>query len=125
MPLSSFRPIRLLLVIALIGAAGSVAVSAQPLEPATPGGACFDVVRSPSGDALGSFLVNRCTGKTWILAGTRTRHGARAAYRWVPIAAGGPENGAVASETAPLRASAPINPNNDKCFTFQGRRFCE
>ena len=50
--------------------------SAQNKEP------CYMVVPT-SGNALGSILVDRCTGKTWILV--RTDVGKGTAVRWWPI----------------------------------------
>jgi hypothetical protein len=36
---------------------------------------CFDIVRHPTA-AVGSFLINRCTGETWLLTGN---------MRWAPV----------------------------------------
>ena len=61
-------------------------------------GACFDVVAAPSEtQPAGAILLNRCSGQTWIL---------------------------VSIEPRP-RSGEPAAAAGDKCFSFQGRRFCE
>lgn len=99
------------------------AASAQGAEGTPPSGACFDIVRSDA--TVAAILLNRCTGQTWILVRRRGRHGNEFAYRWRPVARGATE--VAANPPAPVvpHVHIPASPNSDKCFTFQGRRFCE
>jgi hypothetical protein len=89
-------------------------------------GPCFDLT-DVHGDATGSqILLNRCTGRSWIL--TRTTHKGEVAYRWVAIPVPSPDS--VASSPppqAPLTHHAwlPLRPDDTRCFTFAGRRYCE
>jgi hypothetical protein len=66
----------------------------QPQQPPPPG--CFTVEMSHStqGNPQGSILLDRCTGKTWLLLCIRNDT-AGCAFRWAPIPdatepAGGP-----------------------------------
>jgi hypothetical protein len=47
---------------------------------------CFTVVMSnrTSGDALGSILLDRCTGNSWILVRVNLSSGSTA-FRWSPL----------------------------------------
>jgi hypothetical protein len=110
---------------ALTGVFIGAAATTQAQDVPTPSGACFDVARTPGGEPAGAILVNRCTGRTWILVGGRKRHGDQVAYRWVPIATANAELAAPSSAPSPPRLHAPANPSTDKCFTYQGRKFCE
>lgn len=97
--------------------------SAQGAEGAPPSGACFDIVRSDT--AAGAILLNRCTGQTWILVRRRGRHGDEFAYRWRQVARGSTEVAANPPAPAVPHVHVPAGPNSDRCFTFQGRQFCE
>jgi hypothetical protein len=92
---------------------------------APPSDACFDIARPPTSTAAGTILLNRCTGETWILLRNRTRNGEAFIYRWRPIARGAAEVAANSHPRVAPRVRLPANPNSDKCFIFQGRRFCE
>jgi hypothetical protein len=124
------RVIGICCAVALGGCIGA-AVPAWAQDATAPSGACFDVSRPPSGEATGAILVNRCTGRTWILLGGRRRHGEQGAYRWVPIATVDATPAAPIAPAAPApapsapRVHTPASPNSSKCFTFQGRKFCE
>ena len=66
--------------------------------------------------------LNRCSGQTWILVRTY-RPAAKGnpgqyVYQWSALASEGPE----ARLREPTQAPAA---GGDKCFVFQGRRFCE
>jgi hypothetical protein len=81
-----------LLLVLATGAAG--AQQQQPQPPPPPG--CFTVEMSHStqGNPQGSILLDRCTGKTWLLLCIRNDT-AGCAFRWAPIPdatepAGGP-----------------------------------
>jgi hypothetical protein len=75
--------------------------------------ACFDIIGG-IGD-IQPILLNRCNGQTWILTRSGRRSG-QVAYRWTPLGIGPGEQPREPESSA---ASA------GKCFTFQGRRFCE
>src|SRR5262245_23455231 len=81
-----------LLLVLATGAAG--AQQQQPQQQQPPG--CFTVEMSHStqGNPQGSILLDRCTGKTWLLLCIRNDT-AGCAFRWAPIPdatepAGGP-----------------------------------
>jgi hypothetical protein len=98
----------------IVGSAGE-ALAQAPASQAT----CFDVLMPPSdSQPAGAILLNRCSGQTWILVRTYQPH-ARGipAYRWSPVASD------AANPKPP--APAPATVTGDKCFIFQGRRFCE
>jgi hypothetical protein len=69
------RVIGICCVAALSGVFIGSAATTQAQDVPTPSGACFDVARTPGGEPAGAILVNRCTGRTWILVGGRKRHG--------------------------------------------------
>jgi hypothetical protein len=80
-----------LLLVLATGAAG-----AQQQQPPPPPPGCFTVEMSHStqGNPQGSILLDRCTGKTWLLLCIRNDT-AGCAFRWAPIPdatepAGGP-----------------------------------
>jgi hypothetical protein len=80
-----------LLLVLATGAAG-----AQQQQPQPPPPGCFTVEMSHStqGNPQGSILLDRCTGKTWLLLCIRNDT-AGCAFRWAPIPdatepAGGP-----------------------------------
>jgi hypothetical protein len=85
---------------------------------------CFDIITT--GKIVqrdGAILLNRCTGQTWLLSRI-ARRGGVLGYRWKLLAADGGE----VSEPLPRpepQVSAPIRPSTGKCFSFQGRQFCE
>lgn len=115
----------------LILATGVIATSpgsravAEDSTAAAHATACFDIVRPLANTAAGAILLNRCTGQTWVMVRTRLRRGQRLAYRWLPIER---ETTKVAANPPALiapRVHLPAGPNSNRCFTFQGRRFCE
>ena len=90
------------------------------------GGPCFDIVDGHADSSGGQILLNRCTGRSWIL--TRTTRNGDVAFRWVAIAP--PSSESVVSPLPPRvalthRVSAPLRPDDTRCFTFAGRRYCE
>jgi hypothetical protein len=109
-----------------------ILVSVAALRPAAaaegPSGACFDVVAGQvPGEAAGAILLNRCNGRTWILTQIRSASAdEQPTYRWSPIA-GGDNPPVAASPPAPPKrhAAAPVEQRSGKCFTFQGRQYCE
>ncbi|MET0631482.1 MAG: hypothetical protein ABWY47_17660 [Xanthobacteraceae bacterium] len=111
-----FRPTRLMIALALTGVFAD-AVSAQEQR-----GACFDVLAGPAEmKPAGAILLNRCNGQTWILVRTYQAPAKGSpghfVYRWSALASDG-------IEPRP-RSGEPAAAAGDKCFTFQGRRFCE
>ena len=98
----------------LAGSAGQAA--AQSRE-----GQCFEVLAAQPNIAPGGpLLVDKCSGQTWLL--TKSHQRSRAGgitYRWSPVPVDHP---AVAKAPAPV---APAAATRERCFTFQGRQFCE
>ena len=80
---------------------------------------CFEIVPART-DAhpTAAILLNSCSGQTWILvrAYPSSARG-NPTYRWSAIASDTPEP---KPPTGP-----PVATSSDKCFIFQGRRFCE
>jgi hypothetical protein len=70
---------RLCLCVALLPALSSVDARAQQRE-------CFTVVMTnrTSGDALGSIMLDRCTGNSWLLVRVNLSDGGTA-LRWSPL----------------------------------------
>jgi hypothetical protein len=57
--------------------------AAPPFEQAAPPSdqrltPCFEIYTNPAAGPAGSFLLNKCTGQTWIAVGT-------APTRWYPV----------------------------------------
>jgi hypothetical protein len=80
--------------------------------------ACYEVI-APQPNALPRtpLLVDKCSGRTWLL--TKSARGA--GYRWARVST---EEAAPSSGAA--QAKAPEQPANSRnCFTFNNRRFCE
>jgi hypothetical protein len=130
--LFSHRWQSVLLAAASLAAFAAVPAFAQSSEPATPSGACFEVVRSSTGETGGAILVNRCNGKTWILIASKDGDSDRATYRWVPIQTAEAEPAPspapprpTARRHAAARVRTAVTPRNDKCFTFNGHSYCE
>jgi hypothetical protein len=69
-----------LLLVLATGAAGAQQQQQQPQRE------CFTVVmnHSTGGGSLGAVLLDKCTGKTWMLTRTNLRGGATT-VRWFPI----------------------------------------
>jgi hypothetical protein len=85
---------------------------------------CFDII-TPRNTAQpdGSILLNRCTGQTWLLI-RNARRGSVLGYRWnLLVAVGGEISKPLPRPEPPM--PAPARPSTGKCFSFQGRQFCE
>jgi hypothetical protein len=115
----------------------TVATAQQP-EPQPS--LCFEIIPArQNAQPEGAFLLNRCTGQTWLLTrvdpvGAKARRAAAIGYRWSSLLADGiemtkPPPRPEARMPAPMRPStempAPVRPSTEKCFNFQGRQFCE
>jgi len=70
----------------LLLALSTVPAGAQQQQPQQPPPGCFTVEMSHStqGNPQGSILLDRCTGKTWLLPCMRNDT-AGCAFRWAPI----------------------------------------
>jgi hypothetical protein len=121
MNIAGHWPVGGLVALALI-AFSTRAVRAQDAQT----GACFSIItgNSERPDA-GAFLLNRCSGQSWILVRAHQTRGGPG-YRWSPIA------GPFDQPTVPVESTAPKSrpvestaTKSSKCFTFQNRRFCE
>jgi hypothetical protein len=109
-----------LLAVLLIGFPVAIA-SAQPVDAQV---LCFDIISPRDAARLdGSILLDRCTGQTWLLSRSGKR-GGMVGYRWTMLAA---EGDLIKKPLAGPEPSmpAPVRPNTGKCFSFQGRQFCE
>jgi hypothetical protein len=85
---------------------------------------CFEIIApQPNAQPRSPVLLNKCTGDTWLLV---PRQGRRArGYHWVRLALGEPA--ATATPAKPRTAAPPVaaTAGAQKCFVFNGRRFCE
>jgi hypothetical protein len=90
---------------------GTVAVllfvcAAGSAQGETPG-ACFEIIAAQAG-VQPPILIDKCSGRTWQLVRQR------GTYRWTVL----PRDG-----SAPAVSAAAAEAG--KCFTFEGRKFCE
>jgi hypothetical protein len=117
---------------AVAAAALAMAVLTTPgahsaeLAPPPAGASCVEVIPALAG-AAPAILLDRCSGETWQLVRSYSRRqGAR--YAWVPllrqqgVAVAAPRKASAVA--VPARPKAPAI-NNSKCFSFNGRTFCE
>ena len=104
----------------------AIVASAQESEPQP--NACFEIIPArQNARPEGAFLLNRCTGQSWLLTridGARARQAAVVGYRWSLLAADDIEM-KKSSPRPDARVPARARPSADKCFNFQGRQFCE
>jgi len=86
-------------------------------SPDTGKSACYEVIPpQPNAQPRTPMLVDRCSGRTWLLA----KSGRSAGYRWVRVTTDDtppPSPGAAQAKAPPSDAR--------NCFTFNNRRFCE
>jgi hypothetical protein len=104
------------LIAALLLAAGDASAQAN---------FCFDIIalrNSPQSE--GAFLLNRCTGQTWLLTRNGRRGGA-VSYRWSLLATDGGEIGKPLPSPEVQSPAVSVHPSTGKCFSFQGRQFCD
>jgi hypothetical protein len=81
-------------------------------------GGCFSIVTGNTDrPEAGAFLLNRCTGESWILVRAHQSAKGGHSYRWSPIQAG--------PSHVPSSPAGSAAAKSSKCFTFQNRRFCE
>lgn len=101
------------LVAFALTAFSATAVRAQDAQT----GACFNIiVGNADKPEAGAFLLNRCSGQSWILVRARQSSKGGPNYRWSPVA------GPFDRPSVPVESTAT---KSSKCFTFQNRRFCE
>ncbi len=95
-------------------AQGQTQAQAQASTPA-----CFEVIPArPNIEPPAAIMVDRCSGKSWVLV----RNGKN--YRWslIPTEIEKPK----IADRAPIEGAAPApGAGSQKCFTFNGRKFCE
>lgn len=83
------------------------------------GSTCFEVIPArPNIEPAAPIMIDKCSGRTWILV-----RGGKS-YRWSLIT--------TEAEKPKIEDRAPIggseiapSQGGQKCFTFNGRRFCE
>jgi hypothetical protein len=80
---------------------------------------CFEVIPArPNIEPPAAIMVDKCTGKSWVLI----RNGK--SYRWSLITTE-LEKPKIA-DRAPVEGAVPApDAGPQKCFTFNGRKFCE
>jgi hypothetical protein len=110
------------LVALALTAFSTKAVRAQDAQT----GACFSIiVGNADRPEAGAFLLNRCSGQSWILV--RARQSSKGpSYHWSPVA--GPLDRSPVPAESTATKSRPVESTatkSSKCFTFQNRRFCE
>ncbi len=99
---------------------------AQAQTASTPPAAnCIEVIAAQPG-ASPAIMLDKCSGQTWqLLRSSSGRHGVR--YSWYPLTR--QDAGAVppraTSAGAPAVSRKPATAANNKCFSFNGRTFCE
>ena len=102
---------------------GAGAAAQAQTAPTPPGANCVEVVPAQPG-AAPAILLDRCSGQTWqLLRSSGGRYGVR--YAWYPLIR---QEGGAAPPRATSAAAAPAAiraPANSKCFSFNGRTFCE
>jgi hypothetical protein len=115
------RRAALLLLAVLLISLPVANASAQPLDAQA---LCFDIISPRDAARLnGSILLDRCTGQTWLLSRSGKR-GGMVGYHWTMLAAEGDLIKKPLARPEPSMP-APVRPNTGKCFSFQGRQFCE
>jgi hypothetical protein len=102
--------------------------------PTSAATGCFNVIPAQAG-VQPAILIDRCGGGTWQLVarhrgGGMGRRHAHVVYVWSPIDRGEREVAHVSPPPpvkAPAPAAAPRPPRADssKCFSFNGRTYCE
>jgi hypothetical protein len=110
-----------LMIAALLIELPAVGASAQTAGAPT---FCFDIIATgKTVQPDGRILLNRCTGQTWLLSRI-ARRGGLLGYRWKLLVADDVEISKPLPRPEP-QMSAPTRPSTGKCFSFQGRQFCE
>jgi hypothetical protein len=103
------------------GAGLLMAASTHAVAQPAPEGICFEIIPA-QGEIQPALLLDRCRGRTWQLV----RRGGLE-FGWRPLWRGG-ETGRVAARrpraAEPVTASAPAG-SKARCFTFNGRQYCE
>jgi hypothetical protein len=105
-----------------IAAVAAMAVAFAPAAHAQGGGsasACFEVIAArPNVEPPVPIMIDKCSGRSWVLI----RNGK--SYRWSLIST--EMEKPKISDRAPMEGAAPApESGSQKCFTFNGRKFCE
>jgi hypothetical protein len=104
---------------ALLGAATMAVIACcGPAGAQAANGLCFEIIPA-QGESQPAILLDRCSGQTWQLI----RRGRKAAFHWISLG-----RGARAEPEITIRNPAPAAVTGDgksKCFTFNGRQYCE
>ncbi len=103
-----------LAVAALWPAGANDAALAQGAGPA-----CFEVIAArPNVEPPAPIMIDKCSGRSWVLI----RNGK--SYRWSLIAT--ETEKPKTTDRAPMEGAAPAPEGGpQKCFSFNGRKFCE
>jgi hypothetical protein len=115
-------------IAAMLIGAGHVHAEVPP--PSGPSGACFEIVPAVARTAP-ALLVDKCLGRTWQLVPSHRVRGSRTGalvYRWRALVR--PDGAAPAVSFPAARrpvAAKPVAATGvgRRCFTFDGRKFCE
>lgn len=103
----------------------AVALLALPGAAAaqTSAAPCYELIPARPGiEPPAPILVDKCSGRTWLL--TRSRRGA---YRWAAVDTDGEKPKANDRPATDSQAANKADRVGDgkKCFTFNDRKFCE
>lgn len=104
-------------------AAGSVLLLSGGAVAQTVSTPCFEFVPvRPRIEPASPMLIDKCTGRTWLLT-----RGSRGAYRWAAIHT---ESEMPKATDRPVTDASPAakadkDGGAGKCFTFNNRKFCE
>lgn len=104
-------------------AAGPILLFSGGVSAQTAPAPCFEFVPvRPRIEPASPMLIDKCSGRTWLL--TRTSRGG---YRWAAIHTEAEVPKAIdrpATDGSPA-AKADKDGGAGKCFTFNNRKFCE
>jgi hypothetical protein len=109
----------------IVVAAACCGGAAHAQSARLPGGHCYEIIPA-QGDAQPAILLDRCRGRTWQLVRSGTGDTAsNVDFRWMPL--GRDETSPPRRAASAQRTAAPKVPVDErrKCFTFDGRKFCE
>ena len=90
--------------------------SSAMAQSAAPASSCFEILPAmPNVVPTSPILLNKCTGSTHVLRRVERGKG-RVGYEWLPIEM-------QEAQQAPERPAKTSS--GRKCFSFDGRQFCE
>lgn len=106
-----------------IATLATVVIALSPVAHAQGAGSastCFEVIPArPNVEPPVPIMIDKCSGRSWVLV----RNGK--IYRWSMIAT--ETDKPKTADRAPMEGGGPAAPDSgsQKCFTFNGRKFCE